>query len=109
MKYNTTSKIKELTGSRKPVFILITAESVYPTTGWLGGSRSYYSSYKYGESSEEFVLQCGDNFSIKTPQNIIPRGWIVIETGTFCGKSAAPIITCREDELEKVKAFLGVI
>lgn len=104
-----TQRVKELTGSRKKSFYLDTSTSYCVSTGWSGGSRSYYSLKNFKTGADIPLEGVGDQFSKHAIAQDIPTDAILVETGVFCGKPMAPRITCRPEQLEEVRAYLGAV
>ena len=92
--------------SRKRKAILHITTSIHPTTGWSGGSCSYYRICQLpGANPQE--LRFGNQFNIKTETQELLPGNYVIETGVFCGKEATPRVHCREEDKDAVLALVS--
>lgn len=105
--YATTLKLKKLTYSRKKTFIITTTDIISPVSGWSSGSFERHSLINY-KTGERLQLHTGDQFNIRAKNQELPVNSVLITTSIFNGKPGVPNITCREEELEEVKQWLGV-
>lgn len=107
-RYNTTPKVKQLTGTRKKTFMLSIANTYSATTGWSGGSRDYYTLLNFKTKVEEPLQGVGNHFNQPTTSQPIPPDCILITTGTFNSKPATPYINCLPEQEVEVLVWLGV-
>ena len=103
-----TPTVKRLTGSRKRDFRLCVSNTISPRSGWDGGSRDYHELVAYCPGVTVPALVCGDCFSAPTVSQELVPGTVMVTTGVFCGKPGWPCITCREDEVDAVRSWLGI-
>lgn len=107
--YPTTQKVRQLTNTKKRSFFLSTANTYRIQSGWSGGSRSYFSLIDFHTGKDLELKGLGDQFSKMPIETEMPLNSLLIETGISCGKSSTPHITCRPEQEEEVKKYLGII
>lgn len=103
-----TERVKQLTGSRKRDFRLNAWNEVAPRAGWCEGSSESHKIIAYVPGAKMAPLICGDHFSKQTVKQELSPGCIMVTTGTFAGKPGWPVITCRVDEEQAVREWLGL-
>lgn len=106
MRYEMTSKVKALTGSKKRHFYLTFACKISPSTGWSGGSIEYHRLMDY-KTGKDMPLHQGNQFNIEAKYQELPTDCILITTGVSMGKPASPVITCRPEQEYEVQKWLG--
>lgn len=104
-----TQVVKNLTNSRKKTFYLTTSTTFACTSGWSGGSISYFNLWDFILGKELPLQGVGNQFNKLAVSQELPMNAILIETGVFCGKPSCPQLTCRPEQEQQVKAFLGVL
>lgn len=103
-----TWTVRHLTNSRKRHFFLTVSNTVSPRSDWDGGSRDYHGLVAFRAGVKVPALVCGDYFRAPTVSQELVPGTVMVTTGVFSGKPGWPIITCREDEVDAVRAWLGI-
>ena len=108
MRFKTTEKVKQLTGTRKREFSLDTTTRPQNTDSyWSGGSRSEFFVHNL-DTRANFTPPAGRYPFTERNDYTLQPGDVLIETGTFCGKPATPRFLCRPEDLERVKTWLGI-
>jgi hypothetical protein len=108
MRFKTTEKVKQLTGTRKREFSLDTTTRPQNTDSyWSGGSRSEFLVHNL-DTHANFTPLMG-RYPFNEPNNYeLNPADVLIETGIFMGKPATPHFLCRPEDLERVKTWLGI-
>lgn len=103
-----TTKVRELTGSRKRQFSLGTCTEHCTDSYWSGGSKSEYVVINL-DTGRRFVPPSGSYpWNVKNDYCLM-AGDVLVETGMFCGKPASPHIRCLPQDEERVKNWLGIV
>lgn len=102
-----TTKVKSLTNSRKRQFSLGTRTTVCTDSYWDGGSKSDYTVINL-DTGRWLTPPAGQYPWTTRNDYTLQPGDVVVETGMFCGKAAAPHFMCRPEDEERVLAWLGI-
>ena len=108
MKHNITEKVKQITGTRKRSFSLDTTDCPQNTNSyWSGGTRYEYMVYNL--DTRATIHPNGGTYPWTTPNlYTLQPGDVLIRTGFFCGKEAAPRFLCLPQDEQRAKAWLGI-
>lgn len=108
MKFKTTNKVRELTGTRKREFHLdVTCRPQNTDSYWSEGSKSDFLVHNLNTGGE-FVPSPGRYPWTTSNEYTLQPGDVLIETGTFCGKPATPSFLCLPNDEQRVKEWLGI-
>ena len=108
MKHNITEKVKQIMGTRKRSFSFGITEYAQNTNSfWSGGSRSDFMVYNLDTRRTSHPSGGTYPWTTRNEYTLQP-GDVLIETGHFCGKEAAPRFLCLPQDEQRAKTWLGI-
>jgi hypothetical protein len=105
-----TRRVRTLTGTRKREFNfrVVPPDILLDTASyWDEGNRDQHSvtNFRNGNWRSTPTTAYGTAFK---PQTWLADGEVMVTTSMFCGKHMRPTITCREDNVDEVRAWLDI-
>lgn len=104
--YKTTTKVKQITGTRKREFALFDRGGPVGTSSFWNGGTKYDFLVLNIRTGQQETPPAGQYPTFKA-EYTPAENEIIIQTGESCGKPSTPFIYCRPEDKENVLNYLG--